>query len=168
MLSIEREIIKWDGKSSSDINVIYNRYSNNDSFVSEIIKLIQQETLQKGTTWLLKRYLENGRAIAPNEISTIFNLLPKLEHWESKLHILQCIRFMQIAKTEKKGVEKFLRKCLTDSNKFVRAWAYHGFYEISIQYPEYKNETKQLFEIAMRDEASSVKARIRNVIKKGF
>jgi hypothetical protein len=29
-------------------------------------------------------------------------------------------------------------------------------------------ETKQFFEMAMRDEAPSVKARIRNIAKKGF
>lgn len=168
MTSIEQAIISWDGKSSNDIDVIYNRYSNDDTFISEIINLSQQEALQKGATWLLKHCLEDGRKTEPDEIAAIFKLLSKLEHWESMLHILQCIQFMKIAKTEKKEVEEFLRKCLTNSNKFVRAWAYHGFYEISIQYPEYKNETKQIFEIAMRDEASSIKARIRNIIKKGF
>ncbi len=75
---------------------------------------------------------------------------------------------MPIAKGEKKKIEVFLRQCLTDGNKFVRAWAYNGFYEISVQYPEYKKETKLFFEMAMRDEAPSVKARIRNIMKKGF
>jgi len=98
----------------------------------------------------------------------VFKLLPQFGHWETKLHILQCIPFLQIAKTEKKEVEAFLRKCLVDNNKFVRAWAYNGFYEISVQYPEYRNETKQFFDMAMRDEAPSVKARIRNIMKMGF
>jgi hypothetical protein len=75
---------------------------------------------------------------------------------------------MPISKNEIKTVEAFLRVSLTDSNKFIRAWAYNGFYEMAIQYPEYKNETKQFFEMAMRDEAASVKARIRNIIKKDF
>jgi len=50
-------------------------------------------------------------------------------------------------------------------NKFVRSWAYNGFYGLSRQYPEYIQETKQFFEVAMKDEAPSVKARIRNVTK---
>jgi len=65
-------------------------------------------------------------------------------------------------------VEAFLKKCLVDDNKFIRAWAYNGFYELSVQYPEHKDETKQFFEMAMRDEAPSVKSRIRNIMKKGF
>jgi hypothetical protein len=60
----------------------------------------------------------------------------------------------------------FLRTCLADENKFVRAWAYNGFYLLSQQYPEYQQETEQFFAMAMRDEAASVKARIRNILKK--
>ncbi|VAW30036.1 hypothetical protein MNBD_CHLOROFLEXI01-2929, partial [hydrothermal vent metagenome] len=32
----------------------------------------------------------------------------------------------------------------------------------------YQDEAKQLFEIALKDEAASVKARVRNILKKGF
>lgn len=167
-MSLEQAMTNWDGKSSNDIDSIFSCHSNNDYFISEIIYFSQQEALQKAATWLLKRHLEDGRKIEGNEIARIYKLLPKLAHWEAKLHILQCISFMPIAKAEKKEVEIFLRKCLIDSNKFVRAWAYNGFYEISIQYPEYKKETKQFFEMAMRDEAPSVKARVRNIVKKGF
>ena len=167
-MSIEQEIISWDGKSSSDLGAIYSRYKDNNAFVPQIVELSKQEALQKGATWLLKHYLENGGVIDANQVSKMYKLLPNLNHWETKLHMLQCIPYMRIAKAEKMDVETFLRKCLADSNKFVRAWAYNGFYEISSQYPEYKNETMQFFEMAMRDEAPSVKARIRNLLKKGF
>ncbi len=75
---------------------------------------------------------------------------------------------MEITNTEKKELEFFLRKCLTDENKFVRAWAYNGFYELSMPHSDYIAQTKQFLEMAMRDEAPSVKARIRNIMKKGF
>ena len=94
-------------------------------------------------------------------------MLDKLEHWETKLHILQSIPFMPIEITERKKVDAFLRETLTDPNKFVRAWSYNGFYELAMQHSEYLNETKQFFEMAMRDEAASIKARIRNIMKKG-
>ena len=167
-MSIEQEIISCDGKSSGDLGAIYSRYKDNKAFVPQIVDLSKQEALRKGATWLLKHYLENGGVIDANQVSKMYKLLPKLNHWETKLHMLQCIPYMRIAKAEKEDVETFLRKCLVDSNKFVRAWAYNGLYEISSQYPEYKNETMQFFEMAMRDEAPSVKARIRNLLKKGF
>lgn len=167
-MSIEHEIISWDGKSSDDIDAIYCRHSDDSFFIPQIIELAQQERLQKGVTWLLKRHFEDGHKIERNQIAKLFGLLPNLKCWETKLHILQSLPYMKIAITEKKEVEFFLRKCLTDENKFVRAWAYNGFYELSMQHSEYVAETKQFFEMAMRDEAPSVKARIRNIMKKGF
>ena len=167
-MSIEQEIRRWDGKSSDDIDAIYCRHSDNNFFMSQIIELAQQEPLQKGAAWLLKRHFENGQQIEEIQISKIFRILPNLKYWEAKLLILQCLPYMKIANIEKKGIEFFLRKCLSDENKFVRAWAYNGFYELSMQHSEYVTETKQFFEMAMRDEAPSVKARIRNILKKGF
>ena len=167
-MSIELEIEQWDGKSANDIGKIYCSHCHDALFTSKIIELIGNESLQKGATWLLKRYLENENEISKVEISDIYKNLTTLEQWESKLHILQSLPFIPIPKSKKKKVEVFLRKCLIDNNKFVRAWAYNGFYELAVQFPEYKSETKQFFEMAMRDEAPSVKSRIRNIMKKGF
>jgi 3-methyladenine DNA glycosylase AlkC len=80
--------------------------------------------------------------------------------------VLQSIPFMAIDDTNTNNVYNFLRTNLTDQNKFVRVWSYNGFHELSRQHPEYLEETQQYFEMAMRDEAPSVKARIRNIMKK--
>lgn len=165
-MSIEKDVACWNGKSASDIDAIYSRHSDDISFVSNIIVLCEQEHLQKGATWLVKRYLDDGHRLEVNEIAALYKQLPKFEAWEAKLHILQCMPDMPVGEAEKKRVEGFLRNCLADSNKFVRAWAYNGFYELSLQYPEYKIEAKQFLTMAMRDEAPSVKARIRNIVKR--
>ena len=164
-MSIKNEIAKWDGKSSSDIKAIYGNYCNNQDFISTLIKCITEIALQNGATWLLKHHLENNSGQSDKEINKIFKLLPKLDHWEAKLHILQCLPYLTIHTKEKKGVETFLRKNLVDKNKFVRAWTYNGFYQLSLQHPEYHEETQQFLAMAMRDEAPSVKARIRNILK---
>ena len=57
VMSLEQEIVSWDGKSSSDIDAIYTRHCEEDSFASKMIELSQKLDLQKGTTWLLKRHL---------------------------------------------------------------------------------------------------------------
>ncbi len=167
-MSIDLEIKQWDGKSVNDIGAIYDRYCHEDSFVSEIVSLLIIDELQMGASWLIKRYLENENQIKKTDIAAIFHIMGVIERWESKLHILQSLPFLPIGKSQKKKVEQFLRACLSDNNKFIRAWAYNGFYQLAVQYPEYKKETKQFFEMAMRDEAPSVKSRIRNIMKKGF
>ena len=167
-MSLEKEIAKWDGKSADDIRKIYDSYCDNTRFTNQLITYMERLPLQKGATWLFKRHLESGSKLGKDKISSVYFLLTKFESWEAKLHILQSIPYMPIGKKQKTHVEDFLRVCLTDKNKFVRAWTYNGFYELARQYPEFQEEVSQFLEMAMRDEAASVKARIRNILKTGF
>jgi len=167
-MGIEQALEEWDGKSADDIRAIYEFYLKEPDFIDSIVNLTKNQLSQKGSTWLLKAWLEEGNRLEDSKIKEIYNLLDKLCHWETKLHILQSIPFMPIENQEKKYVDRFLRITLIDTNKFVRAWSYNGFYELARQHPEYISEAKQFFEMAMRDEAPSIKARIRNIMKKDF
>jgi hypothetical protein len=167
-MGVEEAISAWDGKLVTHLEDIYCKHNDDEAFVAKVIQSIKNETHQKGATWLLKKHLESGNPIDATEIATVYSHLTELVGWESKLHILQSIQYMKVAESEVEQVVFFLRVCLTDTNKFVRAWTYNGFYEISVLYPTYKKETKQFFEMAMRDEAPSIKARIRNILKRGF
>lgn len=129
---------------------------------------MKNSSFQGGTTWLLKHRLDSGFKLKKNQVKNIYRLLPTLDYWQVKLHLLQSMAYMPINNSEKSLVETFLRQCLTENNKFVRAWAYNGFYELSKKYPEYKEETKRFLDMAMKDEAASIKARIRNILKTGF
>ncbi len=167
-MEIEHAIKKWDGKSAIDIQTIFNIHHKKANFIDTIIELSSTTACQNGATWLLKAWLESGNQLTQSQIKTIYHSLNHLQQWESKLHVLQSISYMPIAETEIETVYTFLRLMLTHQNKFVRAWCYNGFYELSKAYPKYQKETKQYFEMAMRDEAPSVKARIRNIMKTGF
>jgi len=63
VMSLEQEIKNWDGKSSSDIGAIYDRCGNDLNFTQDIIQFSGISVLQKGSTWLLKRYFEHGHKI---------------------------------------------------------------------------------------------------------
>lgn len=167
-MSIEQELFNWNSKSTNDIEKIYEKYYEEPTFLSKIISLSKRKEIQKGATWLLKRYVESGHKVKIMDTKNIYSILPELEDWEAKLHILQSIDYMPIGESEKFIVERFLRDYIVSEKKLVRAWAYNGFYRLSIQHKEYKEEAKIMFEIAMKDEVASVKARIRNIMKKGF
>ncbi len=49
--------------------------------------------------------------------------------------------------------------------KFVRAWAYDAFYRLATQHPGYRPEVWRLLEQGMQEEAPSVKARIRQLLR---
>ena len=167
-MRIEQEIAAWDGKSAVDIKSIYDVFSSETNFADSIIALSFTQACEKGATWLLKAWLEAGNVLDQAQVAKIYGSLDQLEHWEAKLHVLQSIPFMSIAEADSSNLYNFLKLSLTDQNKFVRAWSYNGFYELSMQHSIYLNETKQYIEMAMRDETPSVKARIRNIMKKGL
>ena len=167
-MSIEQEIASWDGKSADDIKKIYDTHSAEGNFCEKVSSLLSTESCEKGATWLLKAWLEAGNELEQAQVERIYGLLGKLKNWEAKLHVLQSIPLMPITDHASDSLYAFLRVTLTDSNKFLRAWSYNGLYELSRQHSKYVDETKMYFEMAMRDEAPSVKARIRNDMKKGF
>lgn len=121
--------------------------------------------LQRAATWLLKRHLEAGNSLSPGGSRVILDALPDQEHWESKLHVLQCLPYLEIPEDQSAGLERFLDSCLESDNKFVRAWAYNGFNELSLRFPRYREEVKLMLARAGESEAASVRARIRNILK---
>lgn len=155
-------LLEWDGKSTSELEVIYKRYNATDDFVILLLGHSTQENIQMGATWLLKHHLETGHEITQN----VIYLLAQQSAWQAKLHLLQCLSYLKIDKPESEFLYRFLKTSLKDDHKFVRAWAYNGLYELANQYPFYMPEVIVILEIALVDEAPSIRARIRNILKK--
>lgn len=125
-----------------------------------------------GASWLIKHAVErrnkSNEVISGKQSDILFSCFEYEISWQVKLHILQLIPLSTITQASKKWLEKSLRESLTDTNKFVRAWSYGGYYELARQYPEYRAEAVEFCEMAMRDESTSVKARVWAVTKKAF
>ncbi len=162
---LQEDVSAWDGKSSDDIKKIFSAHQKSSSFIADIISLMSEEQYQKAVSWLLKHYLESGGSIKSSDIHSVYRLLPTLSHWESILHLLQCIPYLPISPKDKNAVNAFVRQAMTHSNKFVRAWSYSGLHELACQFPEYKKEAQVFFDRALKEEAASIKARIRNILK---
>jgi len=164
--ALSEEIVSWDGKSAAALQSTYERHCTEEDFVATVLSHIADVQLQRAATWLLKKHLETGNALTAAGCRAIFEALPVQEHWESKLHILQCVPFLDIPEDESAGLERFLEVCLGSDNKFVRAWAYNGFNELSLRFPRYRERVDDMLARAGKSEAASVRARIRNILKK--
>lgn len=167
-MSVKEQLEISPSLDVSQLKAVYEKSHRQDGFFSELTELISDNDLQSQATWLLKAYLEKNPLSNTTLSGKILPLLPDLTSWEAQLNLLQCLPYLAIEDSNRKVVEIFLRKVLNSANKFVRAWAYNGFHVLATQHPEYQAEVKQFFEMALRDEAPSVKARIRNITKKGF
>ncbi|WP_395373621.1 hypothetical protein [Marinicella sp. W31] len=165
MHTLKEALQSWDGKQTDFIGQIYTDLSQHSDFIEDCIALLQDPKLQSGASWLLKQHHDSGKRLDEQHITAVFNALEHLEHWQAKLHILQSMAYMRVAKKQLNHVRQFIQLAINDDNKFVRAWGYDGLYQLARQYPQYSDETREFFSMAMRDEAASVKARIRNILK---
>lgn len=163
--TLSEEIASWDGKSAAALQSTYERHSAEENFVATILAHIADVELQRAATWLLKKHLEVGNSLSAAGCRAVFDSLSVQEHWESKLHILQCLPYLDIPEDDSVGLGKFLDACLESDSKFVRAWAYNGFNELSLRFPRYREKVDGLLARAIESESASVQARIRNILK---
>ncbi len=153
---------KW---TVEELQSLYDRISGEAGFCSELVSLLSDPERQQVASWLLKQALEAGQVVTPTDLSPFYRTLPKLQNWETQLHILQCLPYLTIDTREVKQLEPFLRRCLQSENKFVRAWSYNGLNELALQHARFQPEVDSLLAAALEEEVPSVKARIRNILK---
>ncbi len=167
--SVIREITAWDGKQVDSLKRLQQTLLPECSGLSLLVDLLEQKNeLQVAVTWLLKRQLESGCQLSAKASDRLLQLGVKLENWQSILHFLQFLEWLPITENHHKALEVVLRCWINHENKFVRAWCYNAWYLLADQYPQYRHEVVLFFEMAMRDEAPSVKARIRKIEKQGL
>lgn len=167
-MELRQRLAAWNGKSSEDIAGIFEELREQEEFAEELISLVVFEESEIASTWLLKALLETKKPLTEALNNALVAAIPMLKHWQSKLHALQVFAYLNFPEHSEAKILAFVRACFQDTNKFVRAWAYHGFFELACQYPEYQSHVTELMEMGLRDETPSVKARIRNLKQRGF
>lgn len=160
------EIDSWDGKSVAALQSTFERHRSEKDFVATILEHVAVMESQRAATWLLKRYVETGNSLSAVDCQAVLGVLSDQDHWESKLHILQCLPYLDIREEDCTGLEEFLDACIKSERKFVRAWAYNGFNVLAMHFPRYRKEVDDMLTRAVESEAASVRARIRNILQK--
>lgn len=162
-VALEDKLVEWDGKSAEFLRDVYERSVDGDHFLDDLFPLLNETKFQSAATWLLKRHLDEGHSISGTQKAALFRSLKTLDDWESKLHALQCLPHLSITRGQAKRMAVFLRDCLQEKNKFVRAWAYGGFHVLSEQHEDYREEATERIAWAIEHESPSIRARIRQV-----
>ena len=168
-MSLDREIGLWDRKSRDFIADVFDRHHSRAGFLKDLVGMVDDGELQSGATWLLKHHFDKGgEALDESLMTAIYRKTPDLVHWDARLHVLQCMAQMPIPPAEQHTVETFVRQCLTDDAKFVRAWAYSGFCELARRFPQFQAEAVEILTEALSSEtAGSVLSRVRRELQRG-
>ena len=165
-MTLKSAIEAWDGQSAAALCRIHDQHRDDPDLVQSLVELIGSLRYRMAAARLLKRHLESGAPVPDRAgvARTLFGKLDKLEHWECRLNILQCLPYLPVGDESVGDVERFLRVCLAGANKFVRAWAYNGFYLLSRQHSRFAAEAAAILDAGLRDEPASIKARIRKCL----
>ena len=143
----------------------YDLNHEKEDFPDNLLNQLPDDEFENANTWLLKRYLENGNRLPANFEIRILDLLPLLSSWEAKLHLLQILPYIAVPKSRSFTIREILLALINENNKFIRAWAYNGLYHLQTCHPEFKTEMITLLNKAYSNEAPSIKARIRNILR---
>lgn len=162
-----QQIAAWDGKSVDGIEKILLEHYHDLGFCRQLVQCLDSPELVSGATWLLKNYLERGGRISKREVASVHRRIQHLVHWTDQLHFLQCAEYWSVPDRYRQSTLEFIRGCLQHDRPFVRAWAHHGLFWFANQYPEYQDEVCKLFQQTLKSEKASVKARVRNLMKRG-
>jgi len=163
-MDLSASLAAWDGKAVAPMETLYGEWTAADGVPEDLLSYLEaDDASQVSSSWMLKRCVDEQGALSSQDSSGILARLEGLRPWEAKLHILQILHAMEVSAEHRYDLEDFLRACLAEKNKFVRAWTYNGFHLLAECYPELQREVRQLLEDAMETEAASVKARIRNL-----
>lgn len=165
-MSIENTLREWDGKSVDFLQRVYAHGHEQDNFFEDVISLISDSTLEVAATWLARQCILDGSGVNKQQAVAVLTPLLRGENWQAMLHVLQCLDFLPIDRETKPQVEATLRYSLDHPNKFVRAWSYSGLARLAELFPALQTEVAQLVALALKDESASVKARIRQSVKR--
>jgi len=165
-MSLKKDLELFDGKHISMLERIAEHYRPSSARIAELLELAgaPNPRMQQAATWILKRWLETGTSLSDEHIKGLTRVLSKIHHWEAMLHICQMLSHLAIPRSCKKKIESFLLARLTEENKFVRAWAYNGLYELVKQLGD-TGQVMPLLMKGMNDEAASVRARVKNILE---
>lgn len=169
-MSLEDELVQWDRKSKDFLAGLFDRHNGEPGFLTSLAGMLDDPQLQSGATWLLKHHFDQGGDLLDdNLVSALYKKTPMLVHWDAKLHVLQCIKQMPVPDSQMSTVEAFVRRCLADDAKFVRAWAYSGFCELARRFPQFQAEATHMLNEALTSEsAGSVLSRVRRELQRGY
>lgn len=165
--ALEQELRAWDGRHTPALKDTYKAYATEDDFAADLIDLcLADVALQTASTWLLKHHLEHGGTIPTEKLNAYIRHADNLEGWEPPLHLLQSLTFVELTEEDIPYIDALVQKAKHSDVRILRAWAYHGLFEMSKVLPELREEVRLTCEqLLEKEEAPAVKARARNILK---
>lgn len=161
--ALTQALLDFDGKSTDVLERFVEAHQLDASLVAELCDFAASAdpNVQAAATWLLKRFGLAGAALSPGQSETLLRLLLQETSWLSRLHILQMMDRLVLPSSLAAPLIDALAAQAGGANAFIRAWSVHGAAALADQHPAYRDSVLDLLAAAERDDAPSVRARLR-------
>ena len=129
------------------------------------LALNDDSKLQSATTWLLKRFSEQGVRYKGEQSAALLDVLYRESHWEAQLHVLQMLDNLAVTAAGAPDLWKTLEEMTANSNRLLRTWSYHGLAVLADQHMQYRDQARARLSRVDSDAAASLRARVRRLHK---
>ena len=132
-------ISPWDGKTTSWLANVHDRFVGNSRYPDDLLDAICNVPNQRAATWLIKHHLEQGGVINTRALSDILSdqgvRAGILSDPHSHLHLLQIMPLIRGALPDLKAFDDtawpdIVAAGQSSPHKFNRAWGWQGAFEL--------------------------------------
>ena len=136
-----------------------------EEVAQELLELtaIEPDRFAAAATWMLKALLERGLVLERKQVARLARTLDALTDPWAALHVCQSMRFFLVPARNASQFARFLERCASSDQKFLRAWSVDGYWRLSQAHERLLPRALELLEQGANDPAASVKARVRNI-----
>src|SRR5450755_963658 len=165
IFQLEAQLQHFDGKDTDSLLRVAATLSPDRSTIDYLISLAERSDtpMQTAATWLLKHFQSRDVSFTPDQVTRLVEQLRCPGPWESRLHLVQMLPGLALPAACTEQLFQSLVATLSERNKFVRAWVYTALHSLASQHRHYAPEVALLLDQASRDEAASVRARLRQL-----
>jgi len=159
-------ILSFDGKH---VDQLRSALSSEMSSIEwdEFVAFLDHENLryQTASTWMMKAALEQAIEQPIGAKRAFVDAGGRFSGWEPRLHLLQSVRLMDLDDQRIGQVKKLAQNWASDQKTLVRVWSLDVLVRLNANDPSQSKVVAELLRSALEDDAGSMKARARNLIK---
>ena len=160
---LEFEVESCNSASVKELVSIHERYCAIPDYLTRLVSLVRSGRSQVEASWLIKRQLETNQTPDSRTCAEVLELLMLDADWQAHLHLLQCMRLLDLSRAPIAALRETVLAKLKSPNKFIRAWAYDGLFRLAqLKHPDAATDLLRISDAA-HNESPAVRARIRKL-----
>lgn len=155
----------YDGKTTSQLTQIAAEFGGDPDYMKNLLAacVSHKSSLAVAATWLIRDHLRHGGLLTPSQTEALIKTTPHLDDWQALLHLGQMTRALIPSRNAANLLASEMMALLDHPRPFLRAWSMDALAHLADLFPDHQDRAKAAVIAGLADEASSVRARAREL-----